>query len=417
MEFRHDTYNILSLDGGGSWSLLQVKILIDLFGGTTRGHDVLRQFQLVAASSGGSIVACGLAANLPLDDLLALFLDEKSRRRLLVRVPVQSKRFPGLRPRYHTKDKLEGLRANFPQMDVPLMGFNREHPHLPHFLITAYDYDRSRAVFFRTNAESPAFVPTHSERVTFLEAVHASSTAPFVFYDEPAVVHDHRYWDGAVAGYSNPILAAVVEALAHHGERQVDPAQIRILSLGTGTVVLPGDPADKAACPEMVVKRERPGFFRDLKKLATAIVDDPPDSATYKAHVVLGHMLPHRLLHPVVTNGPVVRMNPLVQPIRDAEGIWQPPEGLTCDDFKRLTQISLDADDQSEIDLITQFGDLYLEGKIPNQGIRSSHTSHVDIGHPRYPEAKVEAAHWLKGLPDFPSTTSRTWHRLRHFFG
>ena len=51
-----DRYRILSLDGGGSWALIQVKALIELFGPDKPGREVLQDFDLVAANSGGSIV-------------------------------------------------------------------------------------------------------------------------------------------------------------------------------------------------------------------------------------------------------------------------------------------------------------------------------------------------------------------------
>lgn len=50
---------------------------------------------------------------------------------------------------------------------------------------------------------------------TLVEAVHASTNAPIRYYDEPAEVSGRRYWDGALGGYNNPVLAAVVEALAN----------------------------------------------------------------------------------------------------------------------------------------------------------------------------------------------------------
>jgi patatin-like phospholipase/acyl hydrolase len=55
-------YRILSLDGGGTWALIQVKALIALYDNepATSGHDVLRDFDLVAANSGGSIFLGGL---------------------------------------------------------------------------------------------------------------------------------------------------------------------------------------------------------------------------------------------------------------------------------------------------------------------------------------------------------------------
>ena len=50
------SYRILSLDGGGTWALIQVKTLISLYGGDTPGQTILQDFDLIAANSGGSIV-------------------------------------------------------------------------------------------------------------------------------------------------------------------------------------------------------------------------------------------------------------------------------------------------------------------------------------------------------------------------
>ena len=52
-------YHILSLDGGGSWALIQVRVLIDLFGANVSGYAVLKNFDLVTANSGGSVVTVG----------------------------------------------------------------------------------------------------------------------------------------------------------------------------------------------------------------------------------------------------------------------------------------------------------------------------------------------------------------------
>lgn len=45
-------YRILSLDRGGTWSLIQVKALMALYGESTSGHTVLKDFDLVAGNSG-----------------------------------------------------------------------------------------------------------------------------------------------------------------------------------------------------------------------------------------------------------------------------------------------------------------------------------------------------------------------------
>jgi patatin-like phospholipase/acyl hydrolase len=70
---------ILSLDGGGTWALLQIQALIDLFPQARTGRDVLRQFDYAAANSGGTLVLAGLIEDLPLAALRDLFLDESAR--------------------------------------------------------------------------------------------------------------------------------------------------------------------------------------------------------------------------------------------------------------------------------------------------------------------------------------------------
>ena len=49
------TYRILSLDGGGAWAVIQAMALIDLYGSDKKcGHEVLGDFDLVAANSGAA---------------------------------------------------------------------------------------------------------------------------------------------------------------------------------------------------------------------------------------------------------------------------------------------------------------------------------------------------------------------------
>ena len=74
-------YRILSLDGGGPWALIEVKALIALYGSPNiTGHEVLSDFNLVAANSGGNIVLGGLVENLTLGRLLDYFQDEAKRK-------------------------------------------------------------------------------------------------------------------------------------------------------------------------------------------------------------------------------------------------------------------------------------------------------------------------------------------------
>ena len=79
------------------------------------------------------------------------------------------------------------------------------------------------------------------------EAIHASSNAPVNYFNAPAEIGDRRYWDGAIGGYNNPVLAGVIEAAVNAERYGTSLSEIKALSLGTGSVVLPlaqGAPGD-----------------------------------------------------------------------------------------------------------------------------------------------------------------------------
>src|SRR6202007_1368113 len=75
-------FRVLSLDGGGVWSLIQVRALRELYGQAASGHQVLANFDLVAANSGGSLVLAGLVEDLPLGAVLQYLMGEQKRRSL-----------------------------------------------------------------------------------------------------------------------------------------------------------------------------------------------------------------------------------------------------------------------------------------------------------------------------------------------
>src|SRR5262249_42617842 len=145
----------------------------------------------------------------------------------------------------------------------------------------------------------------------------------------PAKVGARRYWDGAMGGLNNPLLAALTEALANWTDH--DPSDsapvIHALSLGTGRVTkvpeseigkLEGSTRRALIQNKLIEPIRRATLTRDLERAATCILDDPPDSATFIAHVMLRQALPGsaRSFDPKLP-GTVVRMNPLVRPIWD----------------------------------------------------------------------------------------------------
>jgi hypothetical protein len=386
------TYRILSLDGGGAWALVEVRALIDLYGRDKRGNDVLAQFDLVAANSGGSIVLGGLAENLTLGELEGYFSDEAKRRSIFspTRSPAQKVLYDltGLGPRYDTAAKLPALRALMPQTcDMPLAqavhGITGPAGEPVRLLIVGFDYDRNLAVFFRsTPSGGPQWGSGAAAAVTLAQAIHASTNAPVAYFDAPASFpgQPNRYWDGGITGNNNPVLAAVAEAIMIG--RRAD--EIIALSLGTGGVRLPL-PRDPAAPTVYELAPGQPSLAADLQKLATSVLDDPPDAATFLAHLMTaaGAGLPAPLA------SRIVRMNPLVAPVIAQSGLWVPPQGMTADQFVYLKNLDMDAVLPEQVAAIAGFAELWLADHVRNQPIRiDSKSLHCELGHEAYSDAK-----------------------------
>ena len=410
-------YRILSLDGGGAWALIQVKALIGLFsanglGTDVTGHQVLKKFDLVVGNSGGTITIGGLIKNMTLSDLLAFFLNQAQRESIFVRAgffadPVAHLLQPiGIGPKYDAAAKLVGLKAILGPTgeamvaDVPRMVGPNYAGRNPDVVFCAFDYDANREVFFRSNVQSAAASGALPLQGTVALAIHASSNAPLNYFAAPAQGPNHtRYWDGAIGGYNNPVLGGVVEALANAASLGITAADIWALSIGTANVNLPPQTHVAYEDPNLVAAIQSSTIVNDLQKMATSILDDPPDAASFVAHLMLGCALPSAANPAPVTNGRLIRMNPLVQPIKGTPPVpWVLPTGLTPDQFDRLARkIDMDAVEQTDVQLIAQFCDLWIRGNITNQGVRMRRDTLLpEIGHALYSQAR---AAWLAACP------------------
>jgi hypothetical protein len=390
-------FRILSLDGGGAWSLIQVRALMTLYGGQLSGHELLNNFDLVAANSGGSLVLAGLVENLSLNQILQYFMDETKRRSIFS--PTTSigdillHQIVGVGPKYSAAAKLPAIERLLPNTgDKPLAGSMQNvvgpSGSAVHLLIVGFDYDRNRAVFFRSAAAGrPGWGDGEPANVTLAASVHASTNAPVNYFDAPAALPGaaDRFWDGAITGCNNPVLAAVVEAavLGH------SPQDLRVLSIGTGTVSLPLAPLGVSPGP-LEAARPDPSLPTDLKKLATAILDDPPDASTFIAHAMTGA---NAGLHsPVVSR--VVRMSPLMSPFpAQGGGGWTPPTGWSVAQFQYLCNIDMDAVVQTDVGYINDYCSFWLQDRAPNQPVRPNGTTFdprsPEIGYARFSEAQT----------------------------
>jgi len=366
-------YRILSLDGGGTWALIQVKALMKIYGAKATGHEVLEQFDMAAANSGGSIVLGGLLENLPLQDIINLFQDIHLRQSIFS--PTHSfwdrllEDVAGIGPKYSSDNKLPALQHALPLSDQSLSkaasSIQREGSKTDiHLLFVAFDYDRNRAKYFRSAAASAArFGQGDADSITVAEAIHASTNAPVNYFDYPARYPDRpgRYWDGAITGNNNPVLAAVTEAIV----LRQDPKNIAALSLGTASVALPMQPQGSSPSP-LFQSLPDPGIKTDLHKLATAILDDPPNVAGFLAHVMTG--AGSGLKSPADSR--IVRMSPSISPVKDDNNNWAAPKGMTQAQFGFLASLDMDAVDQHEVDAIAKYAEMWINDAAPNQPIR-----------------------------------------------
>ncbi len=406
---------ILSLDGGGSWAILQAQALGELYGYDTPGKTILANYFLAAANSGGAIILAGLALNFTPRELINKLNEQSVRETIFVKNFWAALNVE----KYKATDKLQGLRTIMAQApDGAKSSRPLDQIGLPcKLLMPSFNYDRQRAEFFRSDPNSPAASMKSSPQPTLAEAVHASSNAPIRYFDAPAqfesvAYQNCRYWDGAMAGLNNPVMAAVTEALAYG----IAPADLRVLSLGTGTVFLPmPDPMPDPDSPgqnSLCIQIQRSGLKHDaMDVLPTIILDDPPDEASFVAHLIVSgsNALSRDPGKPVI-NGNLVRLNPCIQPV-GVPGHWTVPSlmAYACDPnmsppntvpmnypgdpqvFVALLNLGIDAVDQAEVDVITTLGRSWIAGAMPNQAIRATPALQPLIGHGTFAAGAAQA--------------------------
>jgi len=358
------SFKILSLDGGGTWAALEVMALEAMHPGL-RGREILAQFDMAVANSGGSIVLAGLILDLKPEEILGFFKEKRLREKIFFSRPWiwrQLSRLP-IFPRYIAEKKREGLLSAFGDEGLTPLSRLPDQPTWPkgpggqpvRILIISFDYERMRADYLR--GYSIPSTGAEPEEIALVDAVHASTNAPVTFFDAPAIVGNKRYWDGAMGGYNNPLMAGVVDAVSLGVT-----APIRALTIGTGTVrLVPRDLAREGTEEELIAPSAKPGIIGDAGKAAGCITDDPPDAATYTAHIVLGN--------PPDSMGGVVRLNPVVQPISEGH-VWVRPRGLSKELFQQLAHLQMDAVKPEDVEKILKLGQAWIADSVPNQPIR-----------------------------------------------
>ncbi len=146
------------------------------------------------------------------------------------------------------------------------------------------------------------------------------------------------------------------------------------------------------------------------------------------AHVMLDGKTSSDAANPVTT-GPVVRLNPLIQPVlasRDGRDYWILPRAvrgpdhawgqfpreaepaLDDDRFEALVEMDMDATEDREVSLIRRFAEAWMADHIPNQPVRADGRLDCQIGHHWFSQGLSQAIGYF--VPTRPEGG-----RLAHF--
>lgn len=370
-------YKILSLDGGGSWAIIQLLTLKDRYG-NINGHFLLKYFDLVIANSGGSIVLAALAENYTLDEAIALFKLKENRTRIFHKNSFADRFFPvdylrflgmGFGPKYSSKKKKEAFKHLFPKIDklqmsaLPL-AIGKESLKL---VVCTYDALNNRAKFFKSYVNG-----SHGyDSVKLTQAINGSSNAPVQYFDFPVRFKAkeseifYELWDGALGGFNNPVLSGIIEAY----KLGVELKEIQVISLGTSNSLMSLHDKNKFWEWKFAAQQYRRkklyvhklgkqfNFFKaTVFNQAKTILYQPPDTANYIAMMFL------RAATRLPANDSIIRLSPLIH--FDSQTA---PETIPL--IEKLYQLDMDVIKDEEVATLLECFQAWKVGNIYNQPI------------------------------------------------
>ena len=202
---------LLAIDGGGIRGIYASHVL-------ERIQDEFelefhRDFDLIAGTSTGSIIAAALAYDIPLAKVTKLYREQGA----IIFNPRRWSLSGAIFPRYASDPLRNALQDVF--QDATLSDARTR------LIIPATDIGNGGVHVFKSNYDD-GFVRDRNVKV--VDAVLASCSAPSYF--APARVGPYQLSDGGLWA-NNPSLVAVTEALTRLGAER---AQIKLLSVGTG---------------------------------------------------------------------------------------------------------------------------------------------------------------------------------------
>ena len=211
------TFHILALSGGGYRGLYTATVLSQLE--KSLGRPIADHFDLICGTSAGGLLALGLAAEVPANDLKALFENNGNR---IFGCHSWARRIFGfwLRAKHDSTGLKSVLTEQFGDMTIG---------ELKHrVLIPAVNYSTGRGQFFKT-PHHETFETDYEMKL--VDVALATAAAPVYF---PLFRHERGVFaDGGLVGNA-PGLFGLHEVNTFLAPNQ--NARIRVLSIGTMTI-------------------------------------------------------------------------------------------------------------------------------------------------------------------------------------
>jgi hypothetical protein len=206
-------------------------ILRERFGPETVLADY---FDLIGGASTGAIIATGLALGLPVERLIATYLDlaDKGFRR--------SSRFAFLAPKFQAAPLLEQIRAHVGEETLGSAKLKTGLAIVAKRIDTGsmwVFHNNPRGRWFDVSLSDPDAVPNKDLKLTQL--IRASTAAPSYFAPESIEIArgiSGTFVDGAVSPHGNPgLLLFLLATLGGYGFRwPTGSGQLLLASIGTG---------------------------------------------------------------------------------------------------------------------------------------------------------------------------------------
>jgi uncharacterized protein len=205
---------VLAIDGGGIRGLIPALVLAEIE--ERSGRRVFELFDLIAGTSTGGIIACGVCGPdpLPASEVAAIYEEEGPRifdRSIWQRIQSAD----GLLDEKYDDAELDRVLERF-------LGGKRLSATRPDLIVPTYDTAAPGPYFFKTTDARANPV----DDAPLAEVARATSAAPTYF--EPLERAPQALLDGGVFAV-NPGMTAFAEAL-----RMQPEAEIVLMSLGTG---------------------------------------------------------------------------------------------------------------------------------------------------------------------------------------